>query len=83
MLPELQAAYRNERGLEIAHTSLEDFVGFVIWYSVNSSDYAYQKREAIYKTVHGEQVEGADFQTQAVGLWSELDAMNEHLNQGV
>jgi hypothetical protein len=55
--PEVRASYRNATGLELAHASLDVFIEHTLWYLVNSSDYAMQKREALAKALAGESVE--------------------------
>lgn len=81
--PELRASYRNSTGQELAKASLSAFVEHTIWYSINTPDTSYQKREALFKTIYGEHVEGADFQQESRSLYSQLDDMEAQLRQGV
>lgn len=73
--PELRSAYRTRTGLELAKQSLDVFVGFVIEYSINSSDYAHQKREAMMNMAQDTPVEGANFDAQAGNMMSQLTEM--------
>lgn len=73
--PEMRSAYRTRTGLELAKQSLDVFVGFVLEYSINSSDYAHQKREAMMKMAEDMPIDGADFDAQAGNMMSQLDAL--------
>jgi hypothetical protein len=74
--PEVRASYRNATGLELAHASLDVFIEHTLWYLVNSSDYAMQKREALTKALSGESVEeegGPITIRSASGMMDQLD----------
>lgn len=81
--PEIRSAYRTKTGLELAKSNTDDFLGFVLEYSINGPDYQVQKREAIYAVLHDEIIEGADFHVQANTQISELDQLEETLRKGV
>lgn len=83
MWPELRASFRNATGRELARGSLTEFVEHTIWYSINTPDSSYQKREALFKTIYNEHIDGADFQQESRSLYSQLDDMEAQLRQGV
>lgn len=60
MWPEVRASFRLHTGQELARASLDEFIGHVLWYMVNSSDYAVQKREALTTALRGEAIEDSD-----------------------
>lgn len=67
----------------MARQPLDAFLGFVLEYSINCSDYAHQKREAIYSTIEGAPPEGSDFSTVAGSMYDELDQLERQLREGV
>lgn len=78
--PEIRAAYNTLTGKELARASLDDFLGFTVHHYVNGSDYSSQKREALWKTLYNEPIEGAEFEVQADSLQKELDALQKKLS---
>lgn len=82
--PELRSAYNTRTGKELARSNLDDFLGFVLEYSINSGENSHRMREAMYKTVYNEPVEGAEFTMQTVAsLEDELKALDRRLREGV
>lgn len=55
--PEVRASFRLYTGQELARSNLDEFVEHTLWYMINSSDYATQKREALTKALRGEAVD--------------------------
>lgn len=82
--PEIRSAYNTRTGRELAKSSLDEFLGFVLDYSINGSDYAHQKREALYKAVYDEPVNDDEFSMQTVSsMNAELEALEKRLREGV
>lgn len=77
--PEIRASYRLYTGKELARASLDEFVEHVLWYMVNSSDYATQKREALTKALRGEAVEEEGNLTlnKAANMMDQLDEFED------
>jgi hypothetical protein len=83
MWPELRSAYNTRTGRELAREPLDVFLGFVLEYSINSSDTAPQKREAIFAVMYNEPVAGAGFDSQAASMYDDLDQLEQQLRKGV
>lgn len=77
--PEVRASYRLYTGEELARASLGEFVEHTLWYMINSSDYATQKREALTKALRGEAVEDGDGLTinKAANMMDQLDEFED------
>jgi hypothetical protein len=82
--PELRSAYNVQTGKELAKSSLDDFLGFVLYYNVNGSDQAHAKREAVYKVLYDEPVDTGEFNLGTVSsMEDELLALEKRLREGV
>ena len=73
--PEVRASFRLYTGRELARASIDEFVEHVLWYMINSSESAPQRREALVKALRGEMVESDDGLTinKAVSQMDQLD----------
>lgn len=81
--PEVRSAYWQKTGQELAKSNTDQFLSFVLEYSINGQDLQTQKREAIYAVLYDDIIEGADFQVQAKTQLSELDQLEQQLRSGV
>lgn len=71
--PELRGSFRAATGRDLAKTSLDEFLEHVMWYMINASDYAPNKREALLKALAGEIVDGGEFADTAGSMYDQLD----------
>lgn len=76
-------SYKAKTGLELAEASLDDFVGYVLTYSVNSSDYSGKRREALLDVIWGTVPQSDEFEDQAGSLLDQLDALESDLRRGI
>jgi hypothetical protein len=73
--PEVRASFRLYTGRELARANLDEFVEHTLWYMINSSDYASQKREALTSALRGESIEDGENLTinKAAGMMDQLE----------
>lgn len=81
--PELRASFRVATGRDLAKADLSEFLEHTLWYIYNAHESVYNRREALMKALHGEAVDGAEFEDQAGSLYSQLDEMERQLREGV
>jgi hypothetical protein len=82
--PELRAAFSAQSGRDLVDSTLDEFLGWTLTYSINATDVSGKRREILLDVIWGTlNVQSDEFDDQAISMLDQLDSLEQDLRRGV